>query len=83
MVDQMEDDRRTNMITFVIPSRNNLSFLKLAYKSIMALKGNNKILVLNDASEDGTQEWLDSLDDENLIVYINDGPDRVVKKVRR
>ena len=63
-------------ITFVIPSRNNLDLLKLAYKSIRYLDkeyievfqgaGSSKhelkheILVLNDASVDGTRDWLDS-----------------------
>ena len=86
-------DKKIPKITFVIPSRNNLDLLKLAYKSIRNLdkeymevfQGSasrehelkHEILVLNDASEDGTQEWLDSLDDENLIVYTNEGPDRV------
>ena len=46
-------------ITFVIPSRNNLDLLKLAYKSIRRLKGEHEILVLNDACEDGTGEWLE------------------------
>ena len=80
-------------ITFVIPSRNNLDLLKLAYKSIRHLDKEyeyqfqgagssieqlkHEILVLNDASIDGTQEWLDSLDDENLIVYTNEGHERV------
>ena len=64
-------------ITFVIPSRNNLDLLKLAYKSIRELKGNHEILVLNDASIDGTGDWLDSLKDDNLIVHNNPGPDRV------
>ena len=64
-------------ITFVIPSRNNLDLLKLAYKSIWRLKGNHEILILDDASEDGTGEWLDSLNDENVIVYTNPGPERV------
>jgi len=64
-------------ITFVIPSRNNLDLLKLCYKSIKDLGNDHHVLVLNDASEDGTQEWLDSLDDNNLHVYINPGPDRV------
>ena len=64
-------------ITFVIPSRNNLEFLRLAYTSIKNLKGNHEILVLNDASEDGTGEWLDSLDDSSLLVYTNPGPERV------
>ena len=64
-------------ITFVIPSRNNLEFLKLAYKSLKLLKGNHDILVLNDASEDGTSEWLSSLEDDNLIIYTNPGPERI------
>ena len=37
-------------ITFVIPSRNNLEFLQLAYKSIRNLNTKHEILVLNDAS---------------------------------
>ena len=50
-------------ITFVIPSRNNLDLLKLAYKSIRNLKGKYEILVLDDASIDGTGEWLEARDD--------------------
>ena len=66
-----------NKITFVIPSRNNLEFLQLAYKSIRDLKTKHEILVLNDASTDGTQEWMDSLGDDDLIVHNNPGPDRI------
>ena len=55
-------------ITFVIPSRNNLEFLQLAYKSIRNLETKHEILVLNDASTDGTKEWIDSLGDNDLIV---------------
>lgn len=64
-------------ITFVIPSRNNLEFLQLAYKSIRNLKGAHEILVLNDASTDGTQEWIDGLDDDDIIVHHNPGPERI------
>ena len=64
-------------ITFVIPSRNNLEFLQLAYKSIRNLKTKHEILVLNDASTDGTQEWINSLGDDDLIVYHNPGPERI------
>jgi len=64
-------------ITFVIPSRNNLEFLQLAYKSIRNLETKHEILVLNDASTDGTQEWIDSLGDEDLITHHNQGPDRI------
>ena len=64
-------------ITFVIPSRNNLEFLQLAYKSIRNLETKHEILVLNDASTDGTQEWIDSLGDEDLITHHNQGPERI------
>ena len=64
-------------ITFVIPSRNNLEFLQLAYKSIRSLETKHEILVLNDASTDGTQEWIDNLEDEDLITHHNPGPDRI------
>ena len=50
-------------ITFVIPSRNNLEFLQLSYKSIRNLNVKHEILVLNDASTDGTQEWVNNLND--------------------
>jgi glycosyltransferase involved in cell wall biosynthesis len=77
-------------ITFVIPSRNNLEFLKLAYRSIRNLSmvetGSHSppagglahdILILDDASTDGTQEWINSLNDKDLITYHNPGPERI------
>lgn len=64
-------------ITFVIPSRNNLEFLQLAYASIRRLKTEHEILILNDASTDGTQEWIESQKDQNLITYYNPGPERI------
>lgn len=64
-------------ITFVIPSRNNLEFLKLAYKSIKDLQNPHEILVLNDASTDGTIDWINSLNDKDLLVYDNPGPERI------
>lgn len=64
-------------ITFVLPSRNNLEFLQLAYKSLRGLKTKHEILVLDDASTDGTQEWIKSLNDSDLITYYNPGPERI------
>jgi len=64
-------------ITFVIPSRNNLEFLKLAYNSIKNLGNNHEVLVLDDASVDGTTEWLSTLNDDLLLVYRNEGPERI------
>ena len=56
-------------ITFVLPSRNNLEFLQLAYKSIRNLLHKHEVLILDDASTDGTQEWIKSLNDPDLITY--------------
>ena len=67
----------SNKITFVIPSRNNLEFLQLAYKSIRNLDTKHEVLVLNDASTDGTAEWIDAQNDSDLIVYHNPGPERI------
>jgi glycosyltransferase involved in cell wall biosynthesis len=64
-------------ITFVLPSRNNLEFLQLAYKSIRNLLTKHEILILDDASEDGTQEWIKSINDEDLLTFRNPGPDRI------
>ena len=64
-------------ITFVIPSRNNLEFLQLAYQSIRNLSTKHEVLVLNDASTDGTQEWINNQQDKDLIVHHNPGPKRI------
>tara|TARA_R110002060_G_scaffold30469_2_gene40919 strand:- start:888 stop:2072 length:1185 start_codon:yes stop_codon:yes gene_type:complete len=66
-----------NKVTFVIPSRNNLEFLQLAYQSIRNLSTKHEVLVLNDASTDGTQEWINNQKDQDLIVYHNPGPERI------
>ena len=64
-------------ITFIIPSRNNLEFLQLAYRSIRNLETKHEVLVLNDASTDGTQEWIERQNDKDLITYHNPGPERI------
>ena len=64
-------------ITFVLPSRNNLEFLKLAYDSIRELNMRHEILILDDASTDGTNEWIEEVNDPDLITYRNAGPDRI------
>ena len=65
-------------ISFIIPSRNNLPFLQQAYYSIRDNIGSeHEIVMLDDASEDGTWKWLESLDDENIIIHQNKGPERL------
>ena len=65
-------------ITFVIPCRNNLKYLKQAVDSIERYYGNfHNIVILDDASNDGTWEWIQSLEGTHITKYRNGGPNRV------
>ena len=67
-------------ITFVIPCRNNLRFLQQAVGSIEEHYGNtHDIVILDDASTDGTWEWVQSYADgmDYITTYRNDSGDRV------
>ena len=66
-------------ISFIIPSRNNLVYLKWCYNSIRKnLNPNHEICIADDASIDGTLEWLKetSKTDKNLKYHVNPGPER-------
>jgi glycosyltransferase involved in cell wall biosynthesis len=65
-------------VTFIIPCRNNLKYLQQAVNSIKNYYGQyHQIVILDDASNDGTWEWIDSLKQPNIKTYRNEGPDRV------
>jgi glycosyltransferase involved in cell wall biosynthesis len=67
-------------ITFVIPCRSNLKYLQQAVNSIETHYGSeHDIVILDDASTDGTWEWVQSYGEgkDNIITYRNGGPDRV------
>ena len=61
-------------ITFCIPSKSNLRYLKTCIPSIRenAYLPNHEIIVFVDSDEDGTVEWLEQVKDEyNLKYFIN------------
>ena len=61
-------------ITFCIPSKTNLRYLKTCIPSIRknAYKNNHEIIIFVDSDEDGTVEWLEQVKDEySLKYYIN------------
>lgn len=62
-------------VSFIIPTRNNLPYLKLAYSSIRNYYPNQEIVILDDQSTDGTQEWAWALKktDTHLKFHINKG----------
>ena len=68
-------------ISFIIPSRNNLKYLQQAVQSITDCYGtDHDIVLLDDASTDGTWDWIQSLQGEHFIKYKNEGPDRVARQ---
>jgi len=55
-------------LTVVIPSHNNIDYLKLCYASIRQSDKDIPLIIFDDASTDNTIDWLHSLDDDNLTV---------------
>ena len=65
-------------VTFIIPCRNNLKYLQQAVSSIEKYYGDyHQIIILDDASNDGTWEWVESLTQPNIKRYRNGSSDRV------
>ena len=67
-------------ISFIIPSRNNLKYLKQAYESIRKNSSvEHEICIADDASTDGTLEqvlvWMKR--DKNIKLHVNKGPERL------
>ena len=57
--------------TVIIPSHNTLEHLKNTYKSIKKFAPKVPMIIIDDASEDGTDKWLESLNDNLLTVIID------------
>ena len=73
---------RKNMktISFIQPSRNNLTYLKWSYNSIRKNLGYiHEICWADDFSDDGTWEWMNEIKekDPNVKIYRNEGPERL------
>ena len=57
------------MVSVIIPTRNRLGFLKEAVASVSAQDyAKRETIVVDDASEDGTWEWLSSLQDPQVRI---------------
>ena len=56
-------------LTIVIPSYNNLEYLKLCYASIRVASKDVKLLMIDDGSSDGTKQYIHDVakSDSNLI----------------
>ena len=67
-------------ISFIIPSRNNLKYLKWSYDSIRKNQGNHEveICIADDFSNDGTWDWCKIMMEEDPLFKAirNKGPER-------
>ena len=67
------------VISFIQPSRNNISYLEWSYNSIRKNLGyRHEIMFGDDFSDDGTWEWLQKIKkkDPNVQIFRNKGPER-------
>ena len=67
-------------ISFIIPSRSNLKYLKWGYEGIRKHLGyRHELCYADDFSDDGTWEWLKELaeKDQNVKIHRNSGPTRL------
>ena len=54
-------------ISLIIPSYNTLNHLINTYNSVRKYYTDVEMVIINDGSEDGTSEWLESLEDKKVI----------------
>ncbi len=53
-------------LSIVIPTRNRLGFLQECLASIMSGPPTWRVIIVDDASDDGTEEWLGALNDARV-----------------
>lgn len=64
-------------LTLVIPSRNNKKYVQFAFDSIRKYYPTTEVILLDDASTDGTWDWMKSVENQYTKIYRNEGPERV------
>jgi len=64
----MENKFNISNISVVVPSYNNLEYLKSLYKSVRQVSSEIELIIFSDGSTDGTKEWLEQLNDSNSII---------------
>jgi GT2 family glycosyltransferase len=60
-------EKQNEKHTVIIPSYNTLEHLKNTYKSLKEHAPDVSIIIIDDASEDGTKKWLTELNDPLLL----------------
>lgn len=66
------------LVTAVIPTRNRLPMLQQAVRSALGqVEVPMRVVVVDEASSDGTQSWLETLDDPRVTFVRHDQPRRL------
>src|SRR5687767_8920998 len=64
-----------SQFTVILPVRNGGEYLKLCVRSVLAQTCRDfELAVLDNCSDDGSSEWLASLDDPRITVYTSRTP---------
>lgn len=61
-------------ISLIVGLKNNLSYSKVFYQSLRKFHPTTELIFVSYGSNDGTDEWLDQLDDEYLKYYHDVAP---------
>lgn len=65
-------ENKNSQHTVIIPSYNTLEHLKNTYKSVKQYASSVNIIIIDDASEDGTWAWLETIIDDKLTKIKSD-----------
>lgn len=66
---------KEDLVSVIITTRNRLEYLKEALKSVLNQTYQNiEIIIVNDASEDGTKEYLNTIENKNIKIINNHNP---------
>lgn len=68
----IEINHMNNNISLLIGLKNNLEYSKSCYYSIRENYPDTEIVFVSYGSSDGTHDWLDSLQDENLVSFFSE-----------
>jgi len=72
----MSDELKIDDISFIIPSRNNLKYLKWCYDAIREVYPDVWVCYWDDFSDDGTWDWMQDRvkNDPKVKAERHDGP---------
>ena len=65
----MSDEKKKLSLSVIVPVYNEVSTVQTVIDSLLAISEVTEIVVVNDASSDGTKEILDKVDNPRVRVF--------------